>query len=175
MVPVMTTSSICPPGSDNGLDFSICHSCVTRTPFFNYGVVFVVTRAPFCHYHYYYSVLVLLEYTRGGRWRPACFLNLLIRPVRDRILRPGGGAGYFQILHFYLKKNKTLSTDKQTNIKTDIWSRLGTTSAQIPVAVAKISGSESECQRYLHRTGSGTGPDAYSAFDAHRQVSKAFA
>ena len=32
----------------------------------------------------------MLEYTRGGRWRPACFFELAHRPVRDRILRPGG-------------------------------------------------------------------------------------
>ena len=28
-------------------------------------------------YNYY-----LLEYTRGGRWRPACFLNLLIQVIQ---------------------------------------------------------------------------------------------
>ena len=27
---------------------------------------------------------------RGGRWRPACFFNLLIRLVRDHVLRPEG-------------------------------------------------------------------------------------
>ena len=31
----------------------------------------------------------LLEYTRGGRWRPACFLNLLID--RSRIASSGWG------------------------------------------------------------------------------------
>lgn len=43
----------------------------------------------------------VLEYTRGDRWRPACFLTLLIRPVRDHIPRPGrgrGGGAIFSIL-----------------------------------------------------------------------------
>ena len=33
----------------------------------------------------------ILEYTRGGRWRPACFLNLLIG--RSGIVSSAGGGG----------------------------------------------------------------------------------
>ena len=56
----------------------------------------------------------ILEYTRGGRWRPACFFELAHRPVRDRILRPGRGVGVVRVISVSASKeliwNKTLQT-----------------------------------------------------------------
>ena len=56
---------------------------------------------------------------------------------------------------------KRIKRDRQTHTRTDIWSCFWTTSAQIPFAFRKISGSEAKLLWYLHRPGSGTGPNAY--------------
>ena len=39
----------------------------------------------------YLWTLKLLEYTRGGRWRPACFLNLLIQVIQVDLQNIMGG------------------------------------------------------------------------------------
>ena len=61
------------------------------------------------------------------------------------------GQRYFRFANYYLKKNKTRHpTDRHPS-----------TLAQIPFAFRKISGSEAKLLWYLHRPGSGTGPNAY--------------
>ena len=100
--------------------------------------------------------------TRGGRWRPACFFELAHSAGPGSHPPAGGGGGggggqrFSRFANYYLKNNKTWH-----HTQTDIWDRFWTTLVQIPVAEAKISGSEAKCHWYLHRTGFGTGPDAY--------------
>ena len=74
-------------------------------------------------------------------------------------------AGLFASSKKHAGRNKTRQTnrrtDEQTDGQTSFWSSFWSTLAQIPFAFPKISGSEAKLLWYLHRPGSGTGPNAY--------------
>ena len=57
-------------------------------------------------------------------------------------------------------RTKALKTTISLSVGIFCGTRFGTTLGQIPVVVAVISGPEGKYERYLHRTGSGTGHSA---------------
>ena len=61
---------------------------------------------------------------------PRLFFELAHWPVRDRIIRLGGGQRYFRFANYYLKKNKTLQRLTDTHLD-PFWDHFGAATSRI--------------------------------------------